>query len=148
MTVRRSLRRSSVVTAAVLLASAVAASCDDDGNRDDDGNGDGDGDVLVVREPGSDVAVAPGEEFAVELEANPTTGFSWEIAEPYDESVVTFLGERYLPDDSDQVGSPGSEQLRFVAAADGSTTITLEYVQPWDEEAAPAQEATFQVEVG
>jgi inhibitor of cysteine peptidase len=119
----------------------VVAGC---GDSDDTGGGD---DMTVFLDPVAGVSVAAGERFAIELEGNPTTGFSWEIAEPYDEAVVTFLGEDYEPDDSGLVGSGGVERLSFVAGEPGSTTIVLEYVQPWDEEAEPAELLSFAVDV-
>jgi inhibitor of cysteine peptidase len=131
-----------VVLAGVAACSGLVVACGDD---DSDGGGGDTGDVFTEND--TQISVDAGDRFTIELPSNPTTGYSWEIGESYDEAVVTFLGEHYESGDSDQVGAGGTEQLRFVAGSAGSTTVVLEYVRPWEEGVAPAQEATFDVTV-
>ena len=64
--------------------SAFAAACGSDG----DGRGDDDGEVFTS----SPVDVDVDDIFSIELESNPSTGYSWELAAPLDEAIVTALG--------------------------------------------------------
>lgn len=93
------------------------------------------------------IRVKPGEEFAIVLQSNPTTGFTWRLATPVDENVVHLVGSRYQADPSSAglVGSGGKEYWTFSAAKAGSTVIKLEYARAG--QAAPDAPRAFTVEV-
>ena len=116
----------------------IAAGCGDD----DGGGGDG-GEVFTS----SPIDVSVDDTFTIELEANPSTGYSWELAGPLDEAIVVSLGSDHEAGDSDAVGAPGTQELSFRAVGEGSTTIALQYVRPWETDVAPAQTQDFSVNV-
>jgi len=98
------------------------------------------------------IEVEAGLEFALVLESNPTTGYSWQLAEPLDEDVVELVSsefEKKTPEESEGeiVGAPGEEVWTFEAIAEGETEITLEYVRPWETDVAPEETVTFEVKV-
>lgn len=96
---------------------------------------------------GTAVTLAQGQTLVVELVSNPTTGYSWEVAQ-VDSSVLLQEGDaEYTPEDtsSELVGSGGRETLRFTAVAPGQTTLTLIYQRPFEEDVPPAE--TFSVQV-
>jgi inhibitor of cysteine peptidase len=96
-------------------------------------------------DPSTPIAVTPGSEFGISLEANPSTGFEWVLASPLPDGTV-YLGSVSQPSDSGAVGAPGTQVLVFESGQSGSGTIDLQYVRPW--EAGPADEtARFRLEV-
>ena len=118
---------------------ALAAACGSDG----DGGADDDGEVFTS----SPVDVDVDDTFTIELESNPSTGYSWELAAPLDEAIVTSLGSDHEAGDSDAVGAPGTQELSFKAVGAGTTTIALQYVRPWETDVAPAETQDFTVNV-
>lgn len=96
-------------------------------------------------DPARPLTVSPGEKFVIVIESNRTTGFSWEIAKPYNENVVTLMGREYLPQKSDLDGAGGKEVWTFTAVSAGQTTIYLKYVRPWEKGIPPKQETAYTV---
>ena len=115
----------------------MAAACGDDDS------GGGGGEVYTS----SPIDVSVDDTFTIELEANPSTGYSWELAGPLDEAIVVSLGSDHEAGDSDAVGAPGTQKLSFRAVGEGSTTIALQYVRPWETDVAPAETEDFTVNV-
>lgn len=102
-----------------------------------------------VSEP---IEVEVGLEFAIVLESNPTTGYSWQLAEPLDEDILELVStefEEKKPEGTEEtpLGAPGEEVWTFEAIGEGSAEIELEYVRPWETDAAPEETKTFEVEV-
>jgi len=73
--------------------------------------------------------VSVGKQFAINLDANTSTGFQWEL-DYYDPSFVALLGSEYQPYTVPQMGSTGSQQFTFNALEVGDTSIKLSYVHP------------------
>ncbi|MBN2515388.1 MAG: protease inhibitor I42 family protein [Deltaproteobacteria bacterium] len=96
-------------------------------------------------DPARPVTVSPGKKFVIVIESNRTTGFSWEIAKPFNENVVTLMGKEYLPEKSDLDGAGGKEVWTFIAVAAGQTTIYLKYVRPWEKGIPPKQATAYTV---
>lgn len=104
------------------------------------------------------IEVVAGYEFALVVESNPTTGYSWRLAEPLDEKVVELVktefegkvakgGEGEAEGEGQLVGAPGEEIWVFQAVAEGETEIKLEYVRSWETGKAPEDTRTFKVTV-
>jgi inhibitor of cysteine peptidase len=102
--------------------------------------------------PDETIEAEVGLEFALVLESNPTTGYSWRLAEPLDEDIVELVSSEFAkktPADGEGeiVGAPGEEVWTFEAIGEGKTEIKLEYVRPWETDVAPEETKTFEVEV-
>lgn len=69
----------------------------------------------------------------VNLEANPTTGFTWGAAIA-DEAVLSFVSDCYeAPSTKTAIaGAGGFDTLTFKAVGEGTTTVTLTYAQQWE----------------
>jgi predicted secreted protein len=93
----------------------------------------------------STIKASVGEEFSIVIESNPTTGYSWKFAEPLDNTVIKLIGEEFLPPDNLRKGAPGKQLWTFQAEGEGETTISLEYLRPWEKGKQPARVATFTV---
>jgi len=99
-----------------------------------------------------EIEVEAGLEFSVALVSNPSTGYSWQLAEPLDKSVVEFVSSEFEHKDEEGeggeiVGAPGEEVWTFEAIAEGETEIELKYVRPWETDVAPEETKTLKVKV-
>ena len=91
--------------------------------------------------------VVKGEQLTISLEANPTTGFAWELAAPLDTKVVALVSHDYQRSDAARVGAGGTDVWVFKAIGAGSTTIALEYRRPWEKDSPPADRKTYPIVV-
>lgn len=98
-------------------------------------------------DPAKPIIVSPDKRFAIVIDSNPTTGYSWQLAKPINEKIIKFSGSEYIPANTKRgiVGAGGKEVWTFVAVAAGETAISLKYVRPWEKENPPASEATYKV---
>ena len=92
--------------------------------------------------------VVLGETFEIALEANATTGFSWEIAE-IDEDIVQLTESEYIVDPNAEglVGKGGKAVFRFEAVGSGETTLKLIYHRSWETDVEPLRTHIVQVTV-
>ncbi|WP_157355073.1 protease inhibitor I42 family protein [Nocardia terrae] len=98
---------------------------------------------------GKDVSLAVGQGLIVTLEANPTTGYAWVVGE-LDQNVVKQNGSpeyQQDPNPNGMVGVGGKSVLNFVAAAPGSTKLSLEYKRAWEQGIEPAKRFTVNLTV-
>ncbi len=118
------------------------------GNKTED---EGDGEEQVQTEETSETSeVETGQHFALSLESNPSTGYSWQTAQAPDASIVQLLDNHYAePAQAPEgmVGTPGLEVWQFLAVGAGSTTIILEYLRPWETDTPPAKRYTLSITV-
>ena len=78
------------------------------------------------------IRVAVGETFALALEGNPSTGYTWQA--DVDARHVEQIAQEFEPA-GEGVGVAGQEVCRFTAIRAGRTRIALAYQRPWDREA-------------
>lgn len=100
---------------------------------------------LQVSDPSQPIETAPGKDFTIVLEANPTTGYHWELVETPDSAIVEFISRDYNADEPAAVGSGGLDVWTFRANAAGETSITLGYYSPSNDPVEPEQIVTFTV---
>ena len=101
--------------------------------------------VLGPDDYGAHLTLRPGQKVEVHLPANPTTGYTWTLAEA-DPAVLAAAAEpQYTPEAADRPGSGGVEVWTFEAQAPGTTVVRLIYHRPWEQDTPPA--AIFQVTV-
>ena len=91
--------------------------------------------------------VAVGDLFRVTLCSNQTTGFSWsELVQIGDETIVEQMGHEFVaPQNGQLVGAAGQEVWTFKALKEGTTSISVEYSQPWED--GTKAEWTFELTV-
>jgi inhibitor of cysteine peptidase len=118
----------------LLALALIAAACGDDGRG-----------VVVVDEgdAGSRVTVERAGRLEVELEGNPTTGYTWEVERA---GVMTLVHRSHQPD-SDAEGSGGVSTLVFEPTKTGSGDLVLVYLRQWEEDVAPLDTYTITVSV-
>lgn len=77
------------------------------------------------------LAVRVGEEVAVTLEENRTTGYSWRLEIPA--ALLEMIGEEHSRS-SDRAGAGGTVTFRFRASAPGEGRLVAIYERPWEHE--------------
>lgn len=90
----------------------------------------------------------PGDRFDVTLEANPTTGYAWALAQDPNAAVVRSLGSSFERPMDAAVGAGGQDVWTFQAVGPGTATVTLVYSRPWERGVPPARTHTIDVHVG
>lgn len=136
------MRKALALAASMALLGLVLTGCGA-------GGGAGGGGGTVYTDTSETIRAKVGQEFTIALESNPTTGYSWQLAGDLDEEIVEEIGSEYVqePGSEEMVGAGGTEYWTFKASGAGETTISLEYVRPWEEEEPPVETADFDVEV-
>jgi len=98
-------------------------------------------------DPNQPIEIKAGSEFNILLEANPTTGYHWEIIGELDPNVVEYVSNEYTADQPVLTGSGGKDHWKFKAMSTGETRITLGYYPPSNDPVEPYQTVTFTVTV-
>jgi inhibitor of cysteine peptidase len=109
-------------------------------------------DVKVnLSDNGSQVALEQGQVLAVTLEANPTTGYWWEVAQ-VEASILEQMGAGvYHMDDTEDPPPPGTGGVkiyRFKAVGAGQTTLELALRGSGEADEEPLQTFSLRVVVG
>lgn len=72
------------------------------------------------------------QEFSITLEANPTTGYQWDL--DYDEDYLELVDRKYETLVQEGiVGAGGEEIFKFKALKSGETQITFSYLRTWED---------------
>src|SRR5271168_2418306 len=91
------------------------------------------------------IRVLAGKQFSITLNANHTTGYSWQLAKPLDPATLKQISDDYHAATSDAVGAPGEEVWTFESVAAGTVELNFEYVRPFEKDAKPAKKAEYVV---
>ena len=95
---------------------------------------------------GHQVELHKGQSLEVNLEANPTTGYEWQV-EDLDEQILRAVGEAEFKPQSNLIGAPGVQTLRFQAVGVGHTMLKLIYHRRWEKGVKPLQTYSTEVSV-
>ena len=90
---------------------------------------------------GGEVTVPLDQILIVQLQSNPTTGYSWGVLE-CDLAVLQPLGDpEYVASQPGKqiAGSGGHEIFRFQPQSTGETTLKLGYRRPWETDVEPVE---------
>jgi inhibitor of cysteine peptidase len=105
--------------------------------------------TLTKSDNNSKVTLKVGDTLSVELASNPSTGYSWQVAQ-LDPKVLQPVGEPEfnLPSGKTPVpGAPGTQTFNFKAVAKGQSPLMLVYVRPWETNVTPTPNDMFTVQV-
>lgn len=100
---------------------------------------------LSIQNNGQEIKVKKGQPLIITLEGNPTTGYTWTVAEPTDTQILRQVGEIEFNPQSDLLGAPGVQVIRFEVMNKGGTTLKLVYHRPWEKEVEPLK--TFSIKI-
>jgi inhibitor of cysteine peptidase len=103
---------------------------------------------LTDKEASREIIVQKGDRLLVELPANPTTGYSWNLQLQGD-NILSQGKSQYKPSDKsgNLVGSGGTEIWKFRAQHPGSTRLDFSYARPWEKGVLPVRILHFPVTV-
>ncbi len=100
---------------------------------------------LTIGDNGKTINIKKGGQIVIELEGNPSTGYTWE-GKDMDASILQQEGEAaFKSSNPGLIGSSGTMILTYKALRVGTTTIKLIYHRPWETEVEP--ESTYSVTV-
>ncbi len=99
---------------------------------------------LTEDDNGCLAALGEDQTLVISLESNPSTGYSWEVAE-ISEDVLHQVGETEFEQMSPLLGAPEKQILHFRPVAAGQSTLKLVYRRPWEKGVEPAGEFSIQV---
>ena len=75
-----------------------------------------------------------GDQVKVTLCSNPTTGFAWQEPEISDAAIVSVADKSFsapVTGSEQAVGAAGTDSITLKATAKGTSTVVLNYSQPW-----------------
>ena len=93
------------------------------------------------------IQVAAGKPFAICFQSSPGTGYSWVLAKEPDPELLKFIAEKVEEPKSGLLGGRETVFWNFRALAAGEAEIAMNYVRPWEKEAAPARTHVFKVKI-
>jgi inhibitor of cysteine peptidase len=105
--------------------------------------------LFPIPEDGQFHAFDVGQQFALVLNSNRTTGYEWSLSEDFfNQDIVELVGHQYISQPTGLLGSGGVECWIFEAQSAGGTEIQLVYTRPWESGGIPpARTATYYVSV-
>ncbi len=94
---------------------------------------------------GQTVETTVGKEFTISLEANPTTGYKWEV--DFGSSFLDLVASEFRQAAArpGMVGVGGEQRFTFRALQAGTTTVQFTYKRPWEQ--GVADERTFIIHI-
>jgi inhibitor of cysteine peptidase len=102
--------------------------------------------IPSFNDPSQPIDIAVGQNFRIVLDANPTTGYQWQLSEVLDERTVILVGSEYdIPRTPGLVGAGGKQIWTFKAVGQGQTVIVLHYLRSWEKGVPPLKTVTFTV---
>jgi inhibitor of cysteine peptidase len=120
--------------ACVALSLGVAlVACSDNGSAS-----------VPVYHDGDSITATKGSQFVVELQANPSTGYSWQAA-PND--TVQLVSSKQVSAEGAAPGAAGEQRMTFKAVKKGASTLQFSYARSFEPDEPPANTATFDLEV-
>lgn len=79
------------------------------------------------------ISVKAGDQFVVELAANPTTGYQWQPA--FDPAALRLVGRDFSLAGAAvgaAIGGGGVERFRFESLAAGASRLSFAYQRAWE----------------
>ena len=92
-------------------------------------------------------SVKLGETFTVELVANATTGYRWQLAEPLNPNLLEYVQDGYNTPKDSNPGTGGIHTWTFKALSKGVTKITMKYVRHREQNINNPKMTVFEVEI-
>ena len=105
--------------------------------------------VVDMQANGTTVKAAVGQQVVVQLKGNPTTGYSWAVAELKGDAVKQAGKVAYVPRKVPRriVGSGGAFVATFDAVKAGQAVLTMVYARPWEKGKPPAKTFKLTIQV-
>jgi len=127
------MKRFGILLAGILLVALTLAACNPS--------------VPSYSDDSRPINTGVGQEFAIELASNPTTGYSWGV--DFDSKILSQVSKDYSSSaPPGMVGAGGSDKFVFKALAAGTTDLKFKYYRSFEPSTVPPIETkTFKVTV-
>jgi inhibitor of cysteine peptidase len=94
----------------------------------------------------ADVTVQVNETFSIDLESNPTTGYTWNVHA--DENIVNLVDKIFEERSSHgRVGNSGKDIFTFKGLKSGETALHFYYFRTWESQENATRDYTVTVSV-
>ena len=90
------------------------------------------------------ITVPAGVSFTINVKANPTTGYTWEVG--FDQSLLKLV-RRYTPSGTGMIGAGGVESFEFEGMRAGETEVYLNYKRSFEPNNPALETKNFKVTV-
>ena len=90
--------------------------------------------------------IQKADTITIELEGNPTTGYTW-VYTMVPEGIVREVSNEYIPDRTSgrMAGAGGRFIFTFEAIGQGETDLVFSYLRPWETGIPPANTKTYKL---
>jgi len=129
-----------IAVSSFLFAQSVGCAQEQQSRQNSAGEG-------VYSDPEIQIKIRTGNKITILLDSNPTTGYSWRLAQPLDERVLKLIDSKYQAPQTHLIGAGGKELWIFEATGSGKAEISFQYVRPWEKDVPPVKQETFTVVV-
>jgi inhibitor of cysteine peptidase len=99
---------------------------------------------IEVRRSGQEVHASRGDRIVIRVPENPTTGYSWMLAELPE--PLQLGSNEYVPPQSSAPGAGGERRVELMASRSGQGRVELSLERPWEDEAAERFEVLVRVD--
>lgn len=96
---------------------------------------------------GKTIEASVGQQFTITLRGNETTGYVWQMTKDTNSKIVKKISDKYTTDNTGLVGSGGDHVWTYKAVAAGETTITLNYLRPWQKPFVSTKTLKYKIKV-
>jgi inhibitor of cysteine peptidase len=103
--------------------------------------------IVVTDAEQASVRIVRGTLLTVSLPANPSTGYTWQIASGASQLLQPVLGPVYLPPANALPGAGGYQEFLLQAERTGTATLRMAYRRPFESGTAPAKTFTLSVSI-
>lgn len=93
------------------------------------------------------IFLEPQQTYTIELDENPSTGYSWHIY-ICDLRVFEIVENRYLAPDKTIPGAPGKRQYVIKGKDTGRGIFEVIYIRSWEKDKEPAKTVRYCFEIG
>lgn len=102
--------------------------------------------------PAETITLRVGETKMVELDGNPSTGYTWNLTEPQKDNAPALVTMSYgsVPDADEEnpcCGAPCPTLVKMTGVRAGAVSFTLEYKRVWETDTPAWKTRTFVVVV-
>jgi inhibitor of cysteine peptidase len=103
--------------------------------------------VLGQKDQTRTAEIRVGERIAVRLPENPTTGFTWAVAETDSRLLALERTDYTPPEEAGFIGARGDRTFTFIALETGEVPLALKYWRFWEGDASIAGRYTVTVRI-
>jgi inhibitor of cysteine peptidase len=102
--------------------------------------------VVTQKDNGKTIDLSVGQDFLIQLDENPTTGYRWEVRE-IDTDLIDRTEDQYSQNLDSETGGGGVRIFKFTTKKTGQDRIQLKHWRTWEGEKSSIGCFTIQLRV-